>query len=129
MTAWFNFRLRLLWTIPTWTLGTFAVYHYGTIRVRHFPGCASEHMAAGFLSSRQPEGLRVFAPLREPLILSAVLVLGNLLVIHSMAISSIYRLVILLAIEGVICSFFLIRMIISWRTGTGAGARGSLNPA
>src|SRR5271155_5615755 len=27
--AWFNFRLCVWWTIPTWTLGTYAVYHHG----------------------------------------------------------------------------------------------------
>jgi hypothetical protein len=51
--------------------------------------------------------------------LSATLVLGNLLVLRSMAISSIYRLAVLLVIEGVICSLFLVRMIMSWRSATG----------
>jgi hypothetical protein len=126
--AWFNFRLRLLWTIPTWTLGTFAVYHYGLFGFAIFQAVLQSTWLLAFFHARQPEGLRVFAPLREPLILSAVLVLGNLLVIRSMAISSIYRLVILLAIEGLICSFFLVRMIMSWRTGTGAEP-GEPNPA
>ena len=41
--------------------------------------------------------------------------LGNLLVQRSMVISSIYRLAILLTVEGVICAFFLVRMAMSWR--------------
>jgi hypothetical protein len=61
-------------------------------------------------------GLHVFAPLGEPFMLSAALVLGNFLLVRSMAISSIYRLAALLALEGVICSLFLIRMIMSWQT-------------
>jgi hypothetical protein len=36
-----------------------------------------------------------------------------------MAISSIYRLAVLLAVEGVICAFFLVRMVMSWRTANG----------
>jgi hypothetical protein len=58
-------------------------------------------------------------PLLEPLILSSALVLGNLLVLRSIAISSIYRLGVLLVIEGVICSLFLVRMIMSWRSANG----------
>jgi hypothetical protein len=69
----------------------------------------------------------VFAPLREPLFLSAALVLGNLLIIRSVAISSIYRLAIVLAVEGVICAVFLIRMIMSWRTAAGS-VEAELNP-
>jgi hypothetical protein len=42
-----------------------------------------------------------------------------LLIIRSVSISSIYGLVVVLAIEGVICSLFLARMIMSWRAATG----------
>jgi O-antigen/teichoic acid export membrane protein len=120
--AWFNFRLCLWWTIPTWTLGTYAVCHYGLFGFAIFQAALQSTWLLAFFHARDLEGLRVFAPLREPLMLSAALVLGNLLVIRSMAISSIYRLALLLAVEGVICAFFLIRMIMSWRTATGSVA-------
>lgn len=117
--AWFNFRLCLWWTIPTWTLGTYAVYHYGLIGFAIFQAVLQSTWLMAFFHARKPEGLRVFTPLREPLILSAALVLGNLLVIRSIAISSIYRLAVLLAVEGAICAFFLVRMALSWRLVTG----------
>jgi hypothetical protein len=113
--AWFNLRLCLWWTIPTWTIGTYAVYRYGLFGFAIFQGVLQSTWLMAFFHARKPEGLRVFAPLREPLILSAALVLGNLLVTRSLAISSIYRLAILLAVEGVICAFFLVRMAMSWR--------------
>jgi O-antigen/teichoic acid export membrane protein len=117
--AWFNVRLCLWWAIPTWTLGTYAVYHYGLFGFAIFQTVLQSTWLLAFFHARKPEGLRVFAPLREPLILSAALVLGNLLVIHSIAISSIYRLAVLLAVEGAICAFFLVRMAMSWRTMPG----------
>jgi O-antigen/teichoic acid export membrane protein len=117
--AWFNVRLCLWWAIPTWTLGTYAVYHYGLFGFAIFQTVLQSTWLLAFFHARKPEGLRVFAPLREPLILSAALVLGSLLVIHSIAISSIYRLAVLLAVEGAICAFFLVRMAMSWRTMPG----------
>jgi O-antigen/teichoic acid export membrane protein len=114
--AWFNFRLGLWWLIPTWTIGTYAIYHYGLFGFAIFQVALSGTWLLAFFHAREPKGLRVFAPLREPLILTAALVLGNLLVIRSIAISSIYRLVILLAMEGAICLLFLVRMMMSWRT-------------
>jgi O-antigen/teichoic acid export membrane protein len=117
--AWFNFRICLLWTILTWTVGTYAVLHYGLFGFAIFQGAIQSLWLLAFFHARQPAGLRVFAPLREPLILSAALVLGNLLIIRSVSISSIYGLVVVLAIEGVICSLFLARMIMSWRAATG----------
>jgi O-antigen/teichoic acid export membrane protein len=114
--AWFNFFICLVWAVPTWTLGTYVVYHYGLAGFAIFQGTLQGFGLLAFFHARQPEGLRVFAPLREPLILSAALVMGNLLIVRSLPISSIYRLAILLAIEGVICSLFLVRMILSWRT-------------
>ena len=117
--AWFNVRLCLWWAIPTWTFGTYAVYHYGLFGFAIFQTVLQSTWLLAFFHARKPEGLRVFAPLREPLILSAALVLGNLLVIRSMAISSIYRLAVLLAVEGAICAFFLVRMAMSWRTMPG----------
>jgi len=116
--AWFNIRLCLWWTIPTWTLGTYAVYHYGLFGFAIFQAVLQGTWLFAFFHARKLEGLSVFAPLREPLMLSAGLVLGNLLVIRSMAISSIYRLAILLAVEGLICAFFLVRMAMSWRLVT-----------
>jgi len=116
--AWFNFRLCLWWTIPTWTLGTYAVYHYGLLGFAIFQAALQSTWLLAFVHARKLEGLRVFSPLFEPLMLSAALVLGNLLVVHSLPITSIYRLAILLTIDGLICSVFLVRMILSWRTAS-----------
>ena len=116
--AWFNFRLCLWWTIPTWTLGTYAVYHYGLLGFAIFQAALQSTWLLAFVHARKLEGLRVFSPLFEPLMLSAALVLGNLLVVHSLPITSTYRLAILLTIDGLICSVFLVRMILSWRTAS-----------
>ncbi len=116
--AWFNLRLCLWWTIPTWTLGTYAVYHYGLFGFAIFQAALQSTWLLAFFHARKPEGLHVFAPLREPLLLTAALVLGNLLVVHSVPISSIYRLAMLLAVEGAVCAFFLVRMALSWRLVT-----------
>ncbi len=118
--ALFNLRLCLLWTVPTWTLGTYAVYHYGLFGFAIFQGALQGFWLLAFFHARQTEGLRVFLPLREPLILSVALVLGNFLVMRSIPISSIYRLAILLVVEGAICALFLVRMIMGWRSTIGA---------
>ena len=47
------------------------------------------------------------------------LVLANMLLVHSMALSSIYRLGAVLAVEAALCGAFLLRMLLSWRTGAG----------
>jgi O-antigen/teichoic acid export membrane protein len=117
--AWFNFRLCLWVALLTWTFGSYAVLHYGLIGFAIVQAALQSIGLLAFFHARRAKGLRVFAPLREPLMLSAALVLGNLLVLRSMAISSIYRLAVLLVIEGVICSLFLVRMIMSWRSATG----------
>jgi teichuronic acid exporter len=116
--AWFNVRLCLLWTIPTWTLGTYAVFRYGLLGFAIFQAALQSSWLWAFFHARKVEGLRVFSPLREPLILSAALVLGNLWVVRSTAISSIYRLVVLLAVEGGFCTVFLLRMVMSWRSAS-----------
>lgn len=116
--AWFNLRLCLLWTVPTWTIGTYAVHRYGLFGFAIFQAALQSTWLLAFFHARQPEGLRVFAPLREPLILSAALIVGNLLAIRSIPVTSIYRLAVLLAIEGILCSLFLFRMIISWRSAS-----------
>ena len=120
--AWFNLRLCLWWTIPTWTLGTYAVYRYGLFGFAIFQAVLQSTWLIAFFHARKPEGLRVFAPLREPLVLSAALVLGNLLVVRSMAALSIYRLAILLAVEAILCAAFLVRMLLSWNTVSGLRA-------
>jgi O-antigen/teichoic acid export membrane protein len=116
--AWFNFRICLLWTVPTWTLGTYAVYHYGLSGFAIFQGSLQSLWLLAFFHARRLERLRVFIPLLEPLIFSAALVFGNVLIMRLLPVSSIYRLSTLLTIEGVICSLFLIRMIVSWRVET-----------
>ncbi len=117
--AWFNVRLCLWWTIPTWTLGTYAVFHYGLLGFAVFQAALQGTWFLAFMHARKTEGLRVFAPLREPFLLSAGLVLVNLLLVHLTAASSIYRLGTILAVEGVLCGAFLVRILLSWRTGAG----------
>jgi O-antigen/teichoic acid export membrane protein len=118
--AWFNIRLCLLQAVLTWTLGAYAVYHYGLTAFAIFQGALQSFWLLAFFHARRMEKLQVFAPLREPLILSAALVLGNLLTVRFFAISSIYRLAALLVVEGAICALFLVRMIMSWRTASAA---------
>ena len=113
--AWFNVRLCLLWTIPTWTLGTYAVDHYGLVGFAVFQAVLQSTWLLAFVHARKPGGMQVFAPLREPLILSLLLVLANSLVIRSGAVTSLLRLAIVLAMEGAVCAFFLVRMALSWR--------------
>ena len=120
--AWFNLRLCLWWTIPTWTLGTYAVYHYGLFGFAIFQATLQGTWFLAFLHARKTEGLHVFTPLREPFLLGVGLVLGNFLLLHSFALSSIYRLGAVLAVEAVICGAFLLRMLLSWRMGMGPAA-------
>jgi O-antigen/teichoic acid export membrane protein len=118
--AWFNLRLCLWVAIPTWTLGTYTVYSYGLFGFAIFQAVLQTVWLLAFFHARKPTGLRVFAPLREPLILSAALVLGNLLVVRAAVISSLYKLGMMLALEGAICLLFLIRMAKTWRIATGS---------
>jgi O-antigen/teichoic acid export membrane protein len=117
--AWFNLRLCLWWTIPTWTLGTYAVFHYGLLGFAVFQAALQGTWFMAFMHARKTQGLRVLAPLREPFVLGAALVLVNLLLVHSIGLSSIYRLGAVLAVEGVLCGVFLVRMLLSWQTGAG----------
>lgn len=126
--AWFNLRLCLWWTIPTWTLGTYAVYHYGLFGFALFQAALQSTWLLAFFRARKLDGLRVFAPLGEPCLLSAALILGNVLVLRVLPMSSIYRLGALLAVEGVICAIFLVRMLLNWRTA-GGPAGGGLSAA
>ena len=126
--AWFNFRLCLWWLIPTWTLGTYAVSHYGLFGFASFQTALAATWLLAFSHARRLQGLRIFAPLREPLILSAALVLGNLLAVRSLAISSLYRLAILLVAEGVVCLLYLLHMVKSWRKATLLGEANPSHP-
>jgi O-antigen/teichoic acid export membrane protein len=114
--AWFNLRLCLWWTIPTWTFGTYAVYQYGLFGFAVFQAALQGTWFLAFLHARKTEGLRVFAPLGEPLVLGTALVIVNLLLVHSAALSSIYRLGSVLAVEAAVCGAFLVRMLLSWRS-------------
>ncbi|MFZ0684203.1 MAG: oligosaccharide flippase family protein [Terriglobales bacterium] len=116
--AWFNVRLCLWWTLPTWTLGTYAVYHYGLIGFAIFQAVLQGTWLMAFFHARKMKGLQVFAPLLEPLLLTGGLVVGNSFLAHAGAISSVYRLCMVLAVEGGICASFLVRMALSWRLVT-----------
>jgi lipopolysaccharide exporter len=118
--AWFNLRICLWVAILTWTLGTYTVYNYGLFGFAIFQAALQTVWLLAFFHARKPTGLRVFTPLREPLVFSAALVLGNLLVVRSAVISSIYKLGMMLVLEGAICLLFLIRMAKSWRMAPGS---------
>ena len=129
--AAFNLRLCLWWAIPTWTVGTYAVMRYGLIGFAVFQGALQATWILAFVHARRTQGLRVFAPLQEPLLWSAALALGNWLLVRSGALTSVYRLGAVLAIEGLLCAAFLGRMLWSWRaaagqveTGTAVGRAG-----
>lgn len=113
--AWFNLRLCLWWTIPTWTIGTFAVLKFGLVGFAVFIGALQATWLLAFFHVREPAGLRVFAPLREPLILAAGLVVANVLLQQLKLVSSIYHLAVVILIEGLACGVFIVRMIVSWR--------------
>jgi len=93
---------------------------YGLSGFAVFQGALQGTWFLAFLHARKTEGLRVFAPLREPFVLSADLVLVNLFLMHAIALSSIYRLGAVLAVEAVVCGAFLARMLLSWRTASSA---------
>jgi O-antigen/teichoic acid export membrane protein len=116
--AWFNLRLCLWMALLTWIPGSYAVFHYGLLGFAIAQGALQSIGLLAFFHARKTGGLHVFAPLLEPLILSTALIFGNLLIVRSVAITSIYRLGLLLVIEGIICALFLVRMIMSWRTET-----------
>jgi len=113
--AAFNLRLCLWWTIPTWTVGTYSVMRYGLIGFAIFQGALQATWFLAFVHARRTQGLRVLAPLKEPLMWSAALALANWLLVSSGMLSSIYRLAAVLAIEGLLCAAFLGRMLWSWR--------------
>jgi O-antigen/teichoic acid export membrane protein len=117
--AWFNFRLCLLWAIATWTGGTYAVAHYGLRGFAIFQAALQIGWLWAFLHAREPEGLRVFAPLREPLVLAVLLAGGNWLLLRLPVITSIYRLLAVLVVEGIVCGAILVRMVLSWRSRVG----------
>jgi lipopolysaccharide exporter len=116
---WFNIRLCLWWTIPTWTIGTYTVLHFGLVGFAIFQAILQSTWLMAFVHARRTQGLRVFAPLREPLIWGAALVIGNQLLLRAGMLTSIYRLAVVLAIEGTLCAAFLARMLLSWRTAAG----------
>ncbi len=89
-------------------------------RICDLPGRVAVHMLLAFVHARKLEGLRVFAPLLEPLILTIILISGNLLLVRFFAISSIPRLISILVVEGLLCGVFLVRMLLSWRGGVRA---------
>ena len=116
--AWFNFRLCLWWTIPTWTLGTYAVYHYGLSGFAVFEAALQSTWLLAFFHARKTEGLRLFSPLLEPTLMGLVLLAANFLLVGSMVISSVYRLAALLSGEAAFCTLFWVRILLSWRAAS-----------
>jgi O-antigen/teichoic acid export membrane protein len=123
--GWFNVRLCLLWTIPTWTVGTYATLHFGLAGFAIFQAALQSTWLLAFVHARRLKGLRVFAPLREPLLFCSALVAANLLIVRLAPPSSVYRICGILLVEALICALFLLRMMLAWRVGDGVSA----NPA
>ena len=117
---WFNFRLCLWWTIPTWTLGTYAVLRHGLVGFAIFQGILQGTWYLAFRHARKTSGLHVFSPLRAPLLLSVGLAAANFVLVRLLVLTSLYRLTALLAVEAVVCGAFLLRMLLSWRSGATA---------
>ena len=117
--ALFNVGFCGLWTLSTWTLGTYATFRYGLFGFAVFQATLQGTWLLAFVHARQPRGLRIVAPLREPAFLTVILVGTNLLLIRSVDLASWYRLTVVLALEGLLCGLFLVRMLLSWNTVSG----------
>jgi O-antigen/teichoic acid export membrane protein len=114
--AWFNFRFCVLYSVLTWAGGAYAVLHYGLNGFALWEAVMQGAWILVFRNARKSRPLRVFAPLRQPLIWTAALVLANLLLTRAAVISSFPRLVAVLALEGLACGALLLRMVWSWRS-------------
>jgi O-antigen/teichoic acid export membrane protein len=114
--AWFNAGFCGLWTLSTWTLGTYAIFSYGLHGFAVFQAALQLTWILAFIHARRLKGLRIFAPLREPALLTIILVGTNLLLVRSVGLSSLYRLSVVLMLEGLLCGFFLARMLLSWNS-------------
>jgi O-antigen/teichoic acid export membrane protein len=113
--AWFNLKLCGFWTLPTWTLGTWVVYRYGLNGFAMFQGVLQSGWLLAFLRARAVDGLRVFSPLRAPLLLVTFLAAINLMLLRWTRLLSIYPLAAVVAMEGGLCAAYLYRVLCSWR--------------
>jgi O-antigen/teichoic acid export membrane protein len=113
--AWFNLKLCALWALPTWTLGTIAVYRYGLLGFAVFQAALQAGWLFAFAHARRIEGLRVFAPLCAPLILVAALAAINLVLTRLAIVVSVYSLALTLATEGGLCIVCLLHLLTKWR--------------
>jgi teichuronic acid exporter len=113
--AWFNLKLCALWTIPTWTVGTFAVQQYGLWGFAVFQGMLQAGWLFAFLHARRVQGLRALGPLRGPIMLVGVLAAINLGLTHWVEFLSVYSLAATLAIEGALCAAYLLHLLWRWR--------------
>jgi len=118
--AWFNVRFCGLWTLSTWTLGTYLVFHYGLYGFAAFQVALQGTWLLAFMHARQLRGLRIFAPLRDPAFLTVILVGTNLLLVRSVGLSSLRQLIVVLTLEGLLCGLFLVRMLLSWNKLSGS---------
>ena len=115
--AWFNLRLCLWWTIPTWTFGTYAVFHYGLLGFAVFQAALQGTWLLAFLACPPDRGLARLCAIAGTVHIGCRAGVGNLLLVRSGGLSSIYRLGAVLAVEAVVCGAFLMRMLLSWRAG------------
>jgi len=114
--ALFNVAFCGLWTLSTWTLGTYATFRYGLYGFAIFQAALQVTWFLAFMNASRPKGLRIFASLREPVFLTLLLVGANLLLVRSVDLFSWRRLAVVLALEGLLCGLFLVRMLLSWNT-------------
>jgi O-antigen/teichoic acid export membrane protein len=112
--AWFNLRLCMLWSISTWTVGTYAVYRHGLGGFAIFQAALQGTWFLAFLHARKTQGLRALTPLLEPFALAAGLLLANILLVRSGVLFSVYRFAIALLLEAAIVGVIWFRMLLSW---------------
>ncbi|MGA3106299.1 MAG: oligosaccharide flippase family protein [Terriglobales bacterium] len=112
--AWFNFRLCMFWTIPTWTLGTYSTLRYGLSGFAAFQATLQLGWLFAFWHAREVKGLKVFAPLLEPAVLVAAVVCANLLLIRFVNMSSLARLAVAIVVEAGLCGAVLVRTLLRW---------------
>lgn len=112
--AWFNLRLCILWSVLTWTVGTYVAYRHGLGGFAIFQAALQGTWFLAFLHARKTEGLRVLTPLAQPFVLGAGLLLANFLLVRRAVLSSVWRLGVALLIEAAIIGAIWLRMLLSW---------------
>lgn len=113
--AAFNFWLSLCWAVLTWTLGLLAVRYYGFLGFVGFYAALQATWVLAFSHARGLREMRLWAPVSEPALFSFLLILGNVVIVRVVHLASFQSLLLLLVLEGVLCSVLLLRTLIALR--------------